>query len=98
MGHLPAAQESYFLSMHSLSLSVRLVHSLPYKQKVPRYAWHEHDMANIPLQATTRFPQDRVILELEGSRLNDGHLLYNISRSQAIRILTHTTSFIISTQ
>jgi hypothetical protein len=86
------------LNMHSLSLSVPLIHSLPYKQEVSRYARHEHDMADIPLQATTRHPQDRVILDLKGSRPNDGNMLYNSSRNQATFFLTHTTSLITDTQ
>jgi hypothetical protein len=65
MRRLPSAQDSCFLSMHILSSSVPLMHSLPYKQKESRYAWHEHDLAYIPPQATTRHPQDRVILELK---------------------------------
>jgi hypothetical protein len=74
------------------------MYGLWYKQKVSRYAWNEHDMAIDPLQATTRHPQDRVILELKGSRLDDEHILYNISRSQATYFVTHTTSLITDTQ
>jgi hypothetical protein len=54
IGRLPFTQDSWLLSIHGLSLSVPLIHSLPYKQKVSRYARHEHDMANVPLQATTK--------------------------------------------
>jgi hypothetical protein len=55
-------------------------------------------MAIVPLQATTRHLQDRVILDLKGSRLEDSLMLYNISKSQATYLLTHTTFLITDTQ
>jgi hypothetical protein len=63
-----------------------------------KYTRYEHDMAIALVQATTRHPQDRTVLELEGSRLNDGHVLYSLSRSQATWSWISNTPLIKDTQ